>query len=160
VTVSSTLLGAAAILVVSAIVGLVVNQQSSKPLPLFVKPQRPLPRGSEPISPAQAKAIFDAQDALFVDARSTTLYSDGHISGAINFPVSDFEEYYPRLFDTLRRARALVIYCDGPDCGETQKLAQLLGEKGFKDFYLFFEGWPGWREAGYPAAQGARPDGD
>jgi len=160
VTVGGTLLGAAAIVVVSAVVGLIVNHQSSAPLPLFVKPQRPLPRGSEPISPATAKAIFDAQDSLFVDARSTTLYSDGHIPGAVNLPANDFDLYYPRLADALHRAKAIVIYCDGIECGETEKLAGLLEKKGVDHLYLFVEGWPAWEQAGYPKAVGAKPNGD
>jgi rhodanese-related sulfurtransferase len=78
----------------------------------------------------------------------------------VNFPANDFDLYYPRLADALRRAKAIVIYCDGIECGATEKLAGLLEKKGFGNLYLFVEGWPAWEQAGYPKAVGAKPNGD
>ena len=160
VTVGGTLLGAAAIVVVSAVVGLLVNQLSSRPLPLFARPEPRPPSGSEIISPDAAKARFDARDSLFVDARPASFYESGHIPGAVNLPANDFDLYYPRLADALRRAKAIVIYCDGIECGDTEKLAGLLEKKGFGNLYLFVEGWAAWEQAGYPKAVGAKPNGD
>ncbi len=43
------------------------------------------------VSLSDAKAAFDSRQALFVDARPADSYSQKHIVGAINIPLSQLE---------------------------------------------------------------------
>lgn len=102
---------------------------------------------------AKAKERFD-QGWLFVDARSQLSWKEGHIKGAICFPageflqrIIEFEKKYPK--DTN-----MVVYCSGTGCSTSYFLAERLAERGYKNIEVFFGGWNGWVQAGYPIEKG------
>jgi rhodanese-related sulfurtransferase len=92
----------------------------------------------------EAKALFDAGTALFVDARHAYDYNLGHIKGAINVPLKDFELARSPLVNTPKE-KLLVTYCDGADCNSSIELAQKLAAAGFTDVKMFFGGWKEWQ---------------
>jgi rhodanese-related sulfurtransferase len=105
------------------------------------------PSGSEylpvMISYEEALALFQAGDALFVDARHEFDYNLGHIKGAINLPLKEFELKKDRLIDRSKDA-LLVTYCDGAECNSSIELAAKLRETGFTNVRIFFGGWSEW----------------
>jgi rhodanese-related sulfurtransferase len=96
------------------------------------------------ISYEEAKALFDAGAALFVDARHEYDYNLGHIKGAINVPLKDFELGRSPLVNTPKE-KLLVTYCDGADCNSSIELAQQLAAAGFTNVKMFFGGWNEWQ---------------
>ena len=101
-------------------------------------------------SVALAKEIFDKGDVLFVDARSSDNYEDGHISGAISLPVGQFDELIGSFLEQHAPDRPIVTYCSGRTCEDSHHLAQLLSELGFDNVRIFIDGFPGWEAEGYP----------
>jgi predicted sulfurtransferase len=59
------------------------------------------------ISLSDAKKFFDEADAVFIDTRSASSYENEHIKGAINIPISDFENKY----ESLPKDKRIIAYC-------------------------------------------------
>jgi rhodanese-related sulfurtransferase len=97
-----------------------------------------------------AKQIYDTGKAIFVDARPLESYEDGHIKGAVSFPVWQFDEYIDGFRDQFTTADTIVTYCSGRTCDDSHRLAQLLFEEGYTNVVVFIDGYPGWDAEGYP----------
>jgi len=103
------------------------------------------------ITLAEAKQRFDNREGTFIDARLRPLYEDGHIAGAISFPVSDYEKN--KNLEPIARLKEskIIIYCSGKDCHDSSNLAAYLSKEGFLDIEIFEGGWPEWSAVGYPS---------
>lgn len=58
------------------------------------------------ISIEDAKTAYDKKDSVFVDARSTDIYKQEHITGAINIPLGTDNE-----FGSLPKGKRIIVYC-------------------------------------------------
>jgi rhodanese-related sulfurtransferase len=157
------LVGSLAILIVSAAAGLVANRFSPRGIPLFpAVPVRdivslPLPPGTRSMLPQQAFAASQARSKLFVDARSPEEYARGHIPGAINIPVDDFENGVLGHMDEIDAAAAIVAYCPSMECSDAVDVADRLREVTQKPIYVFEQGWEAWQADRRPITKGDRP---
>jgi rhodanese-related sulfurtransferase len=101
-------------------------------------------------SVARAKEIFDNGNVLFVDARLQDNYADGHIPGAVSFPVGKFDEQIESFLNRHSPDTRIVTYCSGRTCEDSHYLAQLLTDVGFTHVSIFIDGFPGWEAQGFP----------
>jgi 3-mercaptopyruvate sulfurtransferase SseA len=53
-----------------------------------------------------AKKAFDEGSAIFIDARPSEAYKDGHVKGSINLPYGSTDD-----FDKLPRGKTIIVYC-------------------------------------------------
>ncbi len=101
------------------------------------------------ISREEAWSLYQAGTAVFVDARHDFDFKLGHIKGAINLPLKDYD---------LRRSvlsgivpdRLIVAYCDGAECNSSIGLSVKLMKDGYKNVRIFFGGWREWEAAHLP----------
>jgi len=108
------------------------------------------------VSPEEAKSLFD-RGALFLDARRTDAYREGHIRGAQSVAVweSDADDKVKALVESGRDTKApIVAYCSGGDCEDSHELAQKLWGVTFDNVYVYRDGFPDWRKRGWPVAAG------
>jgi rhodanese-related sulfurtransferase len=77
------------------------------------------------VDSAEAHRLVEQDGGVLMDVRKPEEYAEGHIQGAINFPV---DEMAARL-DELPRDRPIVVYCDRG--GRAAKAARLLSKNGF-----------------------------
>jgi rhodanese-related sulfurtransferase len=108
------------------------------------------------VSTAALRQILADNSALLLDARPRREYATGHIPGAVNVAarpglpahlyVSDVAEVV-RLVDGAHD-RPLVLYCNGPFCGKSRRLAAELLDAGFTSVRRYQLGAPGWRALG------------
>ena len=96
-----------------------------------------------------AKALFDEGEALFVDARDSLSYREGHIKGAVTFPVNEFDDRIEAFLDHYPSSRFMVIYCSGRECEDSHTLAQYLAEMGYVRLKVFIDGYDGWQKEGF-----------
>ncbi len=100
---------------------------------------------------------------LFLDARRTSVYEQGHITGARPYSVweSDIDDKVRKLFDERgdpqSQSLPIVIYCSGGDCEDSHMLAQKLWGIQFNDIYVYKDGFPDWQQRGGPVHTGANP---
>ncbi len=105
----------------------------------------------------QALALWHEKGVLFCDARDKMEYDQAHIPGAIPLPLDRFEEYYHIYHARIRKARRIVTYCHGAGCQLSNKVAQLLWKKGYRNVGSFFGGWPQWQQHNMPVSTGPGP---
>jgi rhodanese-related sulfurtransferase len=119
-------------------------------------------RASVEISTEDAEGLF-RQGRLFLDARRTSVYTDGHIPGARSFPVweSDIANRVKAFFEEGGGDRdqnaPIVIYCSGGDCEDSHMLAEKLYMVGFNNLLVYKDGFPAWQKRGLPAVKGGKP---
>jgi rhodanese-related sulfurtransferase len=97
----------------------------------------------------EVKALFDSGTALFIDARHTFEFARGHIRGAVNLPLNEFESR-SGMVDSLPRNKILITYCDGVECNSSIGLAARLRDAGFSGVRIFFAGWSEWQAQNLP----------
>ena len=108
-------------------------------------------------------AALHAAKALFLDARRTSIYEQGHIAGARAFSVweSDIDEKVNALFSErsspAEQDKPIVIYCSGGDCEDSHMLAQKLWGIQFNNVYVYKDGFPDWQKRGGAINSGATP---
>jgi rhodanese-related sulfurtransferase len=114
------------------------------------------------ISGADA-ALLHSKGALFLDARRTSVYEEGHIAGARSFSVweSDVDEKVNKLFeersDPRDQDRPIVIYCSGGACEDSHMLAQKLWGIQFNNLYVYKDGFPDWQSRRGAVRTGGQP---
>lgn len=97
-----------------------------------------------------AKKMFDEGQSVFVDARSTEAFNEGHIRGAISLPIASFDDNIEYFFETHPFSTHIITYCSGRECQDSHEMAQLLMEIGYSNVSVFIDGYPAWKENGYP----------
>jgi rhodanese-related sulfurtransferase len=97
---------------------------------------------------ARMKGAPAAWDFTLVDARTEVEFSDAHIPGAILVRANEVGDKLPAIVPD--RARAVVFYCNGPNCTKTVKAAKQALAAGYTDVLEYKEGIPGWGTAGRP----------
>jgi rhodanese-related sulfurtransferase len=105
--------------------------------------------GLEMISLIKAKDLFESNNVLFVDARHEFDYQAGHIRGAVNIALKNYDSHFPRL-NNISKNKLLVVYCDGAECNSSVELSVKLMEAGFTNVKIFFGGWQEWISAKLP----------
>lgn len=114
------------------------------------------------ISGADA-AWLHGKGVLFLDARRTSVYEQGHIAGARSFSVweSDVDDKIAKLFeersDPREQNEPIVVYCSGGACEDSHMLAQKLWGVQFNNVYVYKDGFPDWQNRGGAARTGGQP---
>jgi rhodanese-related sulfurtransferase len=114
------------------------------------------------ISGADA-ALLHSKGVLFLDARRTSVFEDGHIAGARPFSVweGDIDDKVNNLFgersDPREQNLPIVIYCSGGACEDSHMLAQKLWGIQFNNVYVYKDGFPDWQKRGGAVKTGGQP---
>jgi rhodanese-related sulfurtransferase len=108
------------------------------------------------ISTAELRTVLTNRSATVLDARPYMEYATSHIPGAQNVApkpgvspsmyVSDVAEVGRLVGD--RKDAPLVLYCNGPFCGKSKRLAEELLKAGFTNVKRYQLGIPMWRAIG------------
>ena len=85
-----------------------------------------------------------------LDVRPPEEYAAGHITGAVNVPLSELEHY----LKGLNPRQEIVAYCRGPHCVLAFDAVARLRKQGLKARRLE-DGYPEWRTAGLPVETGS-----
>lgn len=149
---------------VSAVLGVLYNTFSANGIPL-VREHKSLSWASdssisettgnslsfEPkaITLSQAYKFYVEGKAKFIDARDKWDFGDGHIQNAVNIPEYNFEPSSPKV-KYLKKDQLYILYCGSDDCELSQRLASELNKLGFKNIYVFLDGYEVWLQNGYP----------
>lgn len=102
-----------------------------------------------------AKALFD-QGVIFLDARIQNEYDAGHVPQAYLLNSSMFgTPAADEAMKALDASQPVVIYCGGGECDASKNVAILLQQAGFKQLHILENGYPEWKQLGYPIETGA-----
>ena len=90
------------------------------------------------ISPADARARYDAGDFALVDIRDPLSHSRGHIAGTVHLSDANVEAF----LKGTGRDRPLLVYCYHGN--SSQMAAQFFAEQGFGEVYSLDGGFEEW----------------
>lgn len=145
-----------AILLVSAVTGLLLNSFSDTPLPLARAPRAPAAELWTVVTAEEVQQALDSGEALFIDARDPNEYALGRIPGAINLPSTAFQEYFEKFGQGLPMDYPFIVYCQGGECDQSHEVLEHLKQLGFQQLSLYEQGWEDWKRLGklYETDQG------
>lgn len=118
-----------------------------------------LPHPDKPwveIDPESVRQLY-ARGVLFVDARRTSVFEQGHIRGARSIPVweSDLDDRLNALYqEGLDTEAPIVVYCSGGNCEDSHMLGQRLWGIGFNNVLVYKDGYPDWVNSNGPIETG------
>jgi rhodanese-related sulfurtransferase len=89
-----------------------------------------------------AEAAARLESVLWVDARSEQAVAAHPASDAVRLTPAAWEAGIGRLMERWEPGRAIVVYCDGADCGTSREVAQRLrDELGINNVWALDGGW-------------------
>lgn len=108
------------------------------------------------ISTEQLRGILADKSAVVLDARPFLEFAISHIPGAVNVaakpgvPMSSYVSDVAEIGRLLNgnKATAIVLYCNGPFCGKSKRLADELLAAGYTNVRRYQLGIPVWRALG------------
>lgn len=148
----TTIVEVALILIAAISFGMIANFVAGQPL----QPLRPLlsVRDSDVSLPEMIR--LHRNDALVFDTRPPKEYGKGHIPGARNFPIDDFDTDLEGIKTLIAGRTNVIVYCD-TKCGSAAFFGMLLANEGVENPRLFRLGISGWRRAGLEITVGEQP---
>ncbi len=141
--------------------GLIVNQISSRGIAwigewdlskgvVTAKAKNDVVVREREISLESAKQLYETHQWLWIDARDSKEFNEGHILGARSYPVQHFlEELLNDFTQKYSADTGIVVYCNGRECSDSHELAEIFREIGYRNVKVFVDGYPVWEEAGY-----------
>jgi rhodanese-related sulfurtransferase len=105
------------------------------------------------VSTTEPVAILATPGTYVFDARPTAEFAVSHIPGALNVaqkPGTDLAEYISDAHEIDRlvggvKTAPIVLYCNGPFCGKSKRLAVDLQGMGYSNLKRYQLGAPTWR---------------
>ena len=107
-------------------------------------------RGYRELTPAGLTQLINRENALVVDLSSTADFDKGHIVGAKNVLMSQFDPENKELAGI--KDRPVAVYCKTGSA--SAQAATRLVKAGFKQVFWLGGGIASWREANLPLAKG------
>jgi len=103
------------------------------------------------VSTAEMRAVLAEKSGLVLDARSRAEFDAGHIPGALHLDAPG-DQYVAAVINAVGgdKARAIVLYCNGPYCQASRRFAEQLSKAGFTNVRRYQLGMPVWRALGGP----------
>ncbi len=108
-------------------------------------------QGVKTLNLARAYALFQAGQALFIDARPAEEYAELHVPKALNLTPDMLEQGGAAKVAEIPKDREIVVYCGQESCDLSLKVAEKLQALGYTRVTAFMGGFRAWDEAGYPA---------
>ena len=98
------------------------------------------------LTPAQAVHLINREKAVVIDVCETEEFAAGHVGGAKNVPLSQFEERLPSV--AKNKALPVVLVCaSGARANRAVAIAKKLG---YENAQAMAGGLKAWREASLP----------
>lgn len=104
------------------------------------------------VSTEELRQLLAARSVTVFDARPFKEFAVSHIPGALNVapkPGQPMSQYVSDVAEVERlvkdKASPLVLYCNGPYCGKSKRLAEELLGAGFTNVKRYQLGIPTWR---------------
>jgi len=159
VTYSQAVWQGGALLALSFLLALSINQLRPERLPLTgnwsIKDRLTTPDGDRlDISFEEAKKLFMEQSALFIDTRSMDEYEKGHIPGAHSLSWHDVDRRFIEVTEDISPDTLIITYCEGAACELSCDLALFLLDMGFSNVRVLLDGWTEWNKGRLPVEKG------
>mgnify|MGYP000100215905 CR=1 FL=1 len=93
----------------------------------------------------EVRRLMNNGHTVFVDARFPFDFDQGHISGAINLPVSALASERRHIMERIPKDKQIIVYCMSETCVFAEQTARMLIENGFTKIAIYEGGWAEWK---------------
>jgi rhodanese-related sulfurtransferase len=135
---------------VTVICALLFNFSNPQRIPLIQKSWSEDPIAA--ITPNAAYAKYKKGEALFVDARPTGFYDQGHIKGAISLPADIFDIAYLMGLEQIDRSQEIIVYGRTISSLYNEQVADKLRLRGHTNVSVLAGDLFVWKKKEYPIA--------
>ncbi|MCG8687889.1 MAG: rhodanese-like domain-containing protein [Desulfobacterales bacterium] len=97
-------------------------------------------------NPLKVLRLIESGSVILVDVRRADIYEQGHLPGALSFPLYDFETNKKRFLSTLVPEDDILVYCSGITCEDSHTFASKLIKMGFEKVTVYAGGFAEWQE--------------
>jgi len=118
-----------------------------EPKKVETPPPSPAPAAvcaAAPLSLFDVQAMAQNPSMRFVDVRPPEKFNAGHIGGAVNIPLADFEAAFTREQANLSTGTGIVLYGEDSSDDTPNKVCVLMTGRIGPHLYNFREGWGRW----------------
>lgn len=105
--------------------------------------------GAQTVSAEQAKKLW-LQGAFFIDTRKNSDWEAGRVPGAKHVNIKKPEFNAGTFLQFMNLDDPVVSYCNAEKCHRAANGAKKLVSFGFTKVYYYRDGFPSWKNAGYP----------
>lgn len=92
--------------------------------------------------------------AVAVDARPAEIFAQGHLPKARSLPLAELDSALESFLRDVARDSAIIVYCSGYGCPDSETVASRLMSSGFEDVMIYEGGFPEWKDSGLPVETG------
>jgi rhodanese-related sulfurtransferase len=89
-----------------------------------------------------------AEGAVLIDARNVQSYAAGHLPRALSIPFAEELTNLSPLTESVPTDTTVVTYCSGYNCIDSFNLGTMLMKVGYEDVLVYEGGFPEWHAAG------------
>lgn len=110
---------------------------------------------SNRISPEEANArVLAGEPIIFVDTRNPKAWGESNrkIPRAIRVPTDDVQSH----LNEIDRGSTIITYCTCPNEESSNRVAQVLNEKGYPRVFALRGGFDAWVASEYPVEEKAK----
>lgn len=100
-------------------------------------------------NPLRVLEMLKNKEVVLVDVRPGHLYDQGHLPGALSFPLNDFEENLEQIQAALKPDAPILVYCSGIECSDSHGFASKLVTLKFTQVRVYAGGFSEWQEMGF-----------
>jgi rhodanese-related sulfurtransferase len=101
---------------------------------------------SDPFEITMEDSRLKKSEIVWVDARSSDFYKEGHAAGAIPLTDEDWDKQIGGIFEAWEPGKTLVAYCD-EGCHSSAQVAERLREIGMEPVFFLKGGYNAWKKA-------------
>ena len=105
--------------------------------------------GATTINSQEAKKLYD-DGVAFVDPRGDADFEAGRIPEAMQLAVKSPDFTEENLLKLVGKNDPVVFYCNGVKCALSSTACTKAVAWGWTNVYYYREGFPGWKQSGYP----------
>lgn len=102
--------------------------------------------GVKQIGPQEAVMLFNHEDALMLDVREPSEWSDGHIASARHIPLGKLKDRLSEL--EKHKGKPIIAVCRSGN--RSGSACALLKKSGFENLHNLAGGMQAWEQAGLP----------
>lgn len=106
--------------------------------------------GAKTVNAEQAKQLW-LSGATFIDTRKDSDWEAGRVPSALHINIKKPAEFNAQyILNYIDFDTPVVSYCNAEKCHRAANGAKKLVSYGFSNVYYFRDGFPSWKNSGYP----------
>lgn len=102
--------------------------------------------GGSRLTPPLATRMINSEEAVVLDIRDASMFTQGHIAGSVNILAADLERN-PKRLEKYKQRPVIVVCATGQ---KSVSIMNKLRKQGFDKVYVLQGGVNGWKNANMP----------